>query len=136
MEQKYKDHLESPLISLWLSQLEQYPERQTKTILGEGTPRKYKACCLGEAELCIHRIAKTKLPFVKTSSQLPDQIFSGVEEQVLSKESYEKLKLRNDKGSILNGKYSSLTYMNDDGGITWPEIAKFIRENPEKVFNL
>lgn len=135
MEQKYKDHLESPLISLWLSQLEKYPERQTKTILGEGTPSKYKACCLGEAELCIHRIAKTKLPFVKTYDQLPFQILSGIETSLLSNESYRKLKLNDNQGKILNGKKSSLADMND-GGFTWPEIAKFIRENPKKVFNL
>lgn len=136
MEKKYKDHLESPLIFLWLSQLEKYPERQTKTILGEGTPRKYKACCLGEAELCIHRIAKTKLPFVKTSSQSPNQIFSEARTLVLSDESYQKLKLNGDAGDIRDERYSSLANMNDDGGLTWPEIAKFIRENPEKVFNL
>lgn len=119
------------LQKMWVEQLRKHPERQTRGILGKGTPQDYQACCLGELHLCAHRLKKKKLPFV-----------NGVVVDTTNTEcleySYEKYGLRSDIG-YLKGKSGewrdgfALAEMNDNS-VPWTEIADFIEQNPEKVF--
>lgn len=134
-----------PIQELWLSQLEKYPERQTNNRLGfklsDGT---YKACCLGEALLCIHRVKKWKLPF-DTGVGAP--IIDGNGGSAASlRRSYMKIGLRDSVGTFENvvpasdekdsrhrKQCASLADMNDSG-MSWPRIAAYVRTNPENVF--
>lgn len=118
----------------WVKSLREHPERQMKGKLGEGTPRNYKACCLGELLCVVSRINKSKLPFSQ-NGKINDQNYS---EKVLHM-SYEKLGLFGDSGKLTESvrvgvaEENSLALLNDRGA-TWTEIADFIEANPEKVF--
>ena len=122
-----------PLQELWLSQLEKYPERKMVGSLGKKTNgRNYQACCLGELHLCYYRLQKKKLPFEG------GDIWDGDHDTLLAY-SFKKYGLRSDNGRILSlhGRYfkghKNLANANDNG-VTWPEIAAFIRKYPERVF--
>lgn len=116
----------------WVESLLAHPERQTDKILGEGTPKKYTACCLGEMHLTAFRLKKKKLPFENNC------IIADGSKEVLSKV-YEEYGLISDIGEfeeavVINDKtYFALSEMNDRG-ITWKEIANYIKQNPENVF--
>lgn len=121
------------LTNMWLHNLVNYPERQMKNALGEGTMDNYKACCLGEALICIHRQAGTKA-FDGRSNVLRS---SPKAQAALHQTQVDILRLRSIAGDVsLPGKLAdsdSLTEMNDDGK-SWVEIAKFIYKNPFRVF--
>lgn len=115
-------------LELWLTTLEQHPERQTTDVLAKvgETEKDYKFCCLGqlchllyEEDEIVRDDQNCNYGKDKTTYILPQEIvdFMGFNGQV---------------GEIAE-KEESLADMNDNG-VTWPEIAKFIRENPEKVF--
>ena len=122
-----------PLQKMWVESLKAHPERQTKGILGKGSARYYKACCLGELHLCYHRIKKIKLPF--GSSEFIDN--EGSMGALLN--SYDKYGLWDGLGKlkepyIREGRIiDSLAAMNDYG-VSWHEIADYIQSNPENVF--
>ena len=132
----------------WLQRLEAHPERQISHILGIKTEDDYKACCLGEAYVMLCE-KKGKSPFYLTSDDDDDEdiyIADYKNIECLSRESYGKLNLNDRVGGFRSPgtqipiaiefkgqKYNDLAEMNDDG-ITWPEIAQFIREHPEVVF--
>ncbi len=125
-----------PIQLKWIESLKAHPERQTKNILGQGNPKEYKACCLGEALLCIYRDKKKKLPFKDGS------ILSFNEQQTKSRSAlyeFSKLGLRGDMGEFSKAirfkglLYASLAQLND-GGASWPEIATLIVKHKNKLF--
>lgn len=101
-----------------------------KGSLGKGTPKDYKACCLGELLCVVARADKKKLPFVDGRILASDR-----SDYSLDTFTTKKLGLRDSVGSILNNKPSirTLASMNDKGK-TWIEIAQYIRQNPHLIF--
>lgn len=117
-----------PVQRKWVETLKEKPHRQTNNVLGERKANGHvNACCLGQALLCLYEHKNMQLPVGK--------LFSGDEEGSL-REHYQDLGLIDEEGSIIgfDENYDSLAEMNDDG-CTWSEIAEFIENNPEKVFN-
>ncbi len=125
-----------PLQKLWLKQLRKYPERQMKNALGQGTPKNYKACCLGELHLCAFRLQKKALPFNKGG------VITVVESGSISTLTgvHENYGLRDSTGNADRdfktslGPYRSLAVVNDTG-ISWTEIADIIEKDPINFFN-
>ena len=115
-----------PLQTLWLKQLRAHPERQGRSSLGWGNPKKYKACCLGEIHLCAARLAKKKLPFVD------GKIVDTNNEKVL-KTAYLNYGLRSENGSSNNFDQSCLSSLNDNE-LSWTEIADLIEKKPSNYF--
>lgn len=123
------------LQEIWLNILETADlSVQTKDVLGfktEDNEAGYRACCLGEAQLCINRLEGIEL-FIN------NKIFSGKMDTELDLTSYKKLNLTSPTGHFkkefkyLNGD-GSLANLNDNG-YTWKQIAKIIRKNPRNVF--
>jgi len=118
-------------LKMWLTTLEQHPERQTISVLGrtEG-----KFCCLGQ--LCHLLYEEDEI----TTSKNGEFYFYGsdFDSELLPKEIVDFMHFFDNSGCIEEDRESddrkySLADMNDNG-TTWPEIANFIRENPEKVF--
>lgn len=107
-------------------------------ILGQGTSRNYKACCLGEAVLCRARMAGHKVSDLFVESVDEDtQIFDGEERTVLSYSTIKYFGFYDSSGRIKRRKlkgHIQLTGANDNG-VTWPEIATFVRKYPEAVFS-
>lgn len=126
----------TPLQLLWLVTLEKHPERQGKDILGSGSPEKYTACCLGQLLVCSYEIENKPISKLFNNSGLieDNKFWTGT-----LTHSSSLFGLKSNVGSLgtevlINGKiHNSLASMND-GGVTWPEIANYIRENPENVF--
>lgn len=116
----------------WLTELELHPGRQSKGTLGEiskdGTIR---VCCLGQALLCLK------------PSLSPHELQDGISRGQLPI-SYQQIGLRSPLGEFettaeVNGlPYKHLINMNDGDklvpALTWPQIAAYIRANPENVF--
>lgn len=126
-----------PLQKMWLESLEKHPERQGRKVLGEGNSTHYKACCLGELLICEARLQGKPLPFSEDNVLYDGNSFYLYD-------SYKRLGLRSKEGALKEhagfffrgGKeicLHSLARMNDHG-YTWPEIAAYIRANPENVF--
>lgn len=120
-----------PVQRLWLDNLRKYPERQTTNRLGEGTPENYQACCLGELLLCYHKAKNLELPFID------DYIMDDESNAVLCC-SFERLGLKDETGRFMEPQDQeincSLSTLNDEE-MSWPEIADFVENNFEKVFN-
>lgn len=124
-----------PIQTQWVANLKAHPERQMKDFLGQGSPREYKACCLGELFLCEYRAKKKKLPFIN------GQICSGEEEEEESLtviENYKDLGLYSSAGNIREDARpdypgNCLALLNDSY-YTWPEIAAFVEANPDHFF--
>ena len=124
----------------WIKSLRDHPDRQHKGSLGIGNSGNYKACCLGELLITKCRIGKKKIPFSKRGILLDGK--EGINCDFLD-QSYKKLGLFDEEGWFYNDYnyyhkknktlYNSLYEMND-GGVTWPEIADFVEQYPEKVF--
>jgi hypothetical protein len=120
------------VLELWLQTLEQHPERQTDGILGDGQG---KFCCLGQlCDLVYDENEKS----VEEDADLGSVKKFGAHLSYieLPKEVVAFMGFSNWAGKIINPdstKYMSLAEMNDNA-VPWPEIAKFIRENPDKVF--
>lgn len=117
-----------PLQEKWLKALEQNPEQQITGQLGyikEDGSKGY--CCLGNgAEIC--GVLEWGGMYVAEN---------GGEFKVFY--DYNLLGLHGSCGELLKPvkrkgkKFNDLAEMNDNGW-TWPEIAAYIRENPENVF--
>lgn len=123
-----------PLQKAWVQSLREHPERQIQNLLGQREGDDYKACCLGEALMCAHRMGiRPSSPFID------DHITSGYYGAVLNVDDYQMLGLRGSTGEISEKilghrfPYSSLTSMNDTN-VPWPDIANFIEKHPEAVF--
>ena len=125
-----------PLQKMWLEQLRKHPERQISHCLGYGTPKEYKACCLGELHLCAHRLANKKLPFDSNNRICDDSIYGTLSY------SYEQYGLNSSVGqsvkefttSFIEDKSFYTLAQANDGGVSWPEIADIIEKNPENFF--
>ena len=121
----------------WLQELEEYPERQIEGHLGSKFPDgTEKYCCLGQ--LCKITISEENTEYKTGYSSEQDIYFKG-HSLVLPVEVVNLVGLRSVGGDLktpfsVKGKfYTSLSAMNDDA-FTWPEIAAYIRANPENVF--
>lgn len=119
-----------PIQLKWLESLETHPERQLTGQLAKFVSlgiEEYRACCLGE--YCI-------IAGVGDFSE--DGDYEVGKSYALVDESWKDLGLYSSDGAFENeyrlDGYRSLASMNDNG-MTWLQIAKFVRENPEKVFN-
>lgn len=128
-----------PLQEFWLQQLEKHPNKQMHEFLGKGNARSYKACCLGEGAICTYRFKKKKFNHLFDVDGYLN-LGENYAYYTLPSEFVNQLGLYDMQGEIRRTKhnkkasrYTSLADMNDRG-VTWPEIAKFIRENPSLVF--
>jgi len=144
------------LQTLWVGELAAHPERQVSDVLGSGTPRKYRACCLGELLICSFRIKRKKLPFF--GKKVEDISVNDSRNASSLQYTYEDYGLRSETGELdqtvtgpllamwgivskergeqLEAKaedFDDLAEMNDEG-MTWTEIAKFIEAKPDIVF--
>ena len=123
-----------PIQQYWVSELRNHPERQTYNILGFKEGDTIRACCLGQAKICLDGDDA----FVIDSSGRT-KIGSNSLWGILSPLDTDRLGLRSGLGdlsedvSIGNNHYYSLADMNDKG-MTWLEIVDFIENNPELVF--
>jgi len=123
----------------WIESLIVHPERQLQNQLGKKiNDTEYKACCLGELLLCYNK--ENNIESEWRNNQLIDVY--GKENEFTSTEwlgNHTLLGLHNSTGflpvsvTIRNKTYDSLAAMNDDG-ITWPEIAEYVKANPDNVF--
>jgi hypothetical protein len=119
-----------PIQKKWLKALKKYPERQHKFILGKKSKRgAFSLCCLGQLGLIAGHMDWEDSNLVCNTNKT----------QHCSYENYEDIGLKSSYGDIrpevtVNGRiYNSLGTMND-GVMKWPDIAKFVEENPEMVF--
>ncbi len=115
----------------WLSELEAHPERQMKGSLGRKDKNgNIKCCCLGQACLIINENAEWYNDSILESNHNRSAL-SWQDNAILGLNSINGV--LKETAFINNINYKSLVDMNDEG-LTWPEIAKYIRENPENVF--
>lgn len=120
----------------WVESLRKHPERQTPNTLGfKENNNSYRACCLGELLCVSYKIKKKKMPF-NEDGLLEEKGGSNIS----LFESFIDFGLKNSTGGFFdstvyykNRTFISLAEMND-GGLTWPEIADFVENNPELVF--
>jgi hypothetical protein len=114
-------------LELWLTTLEQHPERQTSGYLkkDDGT-----MCCLGQlCDLLYEESEIGKSEYCYYHYGEDENVEDLPLEVVRLMGFYDSYGRIPDLGS-------SLAEMNDDLGDSWPQIAKFIRENPDKVFKI
>lgn len=133
----------------WLADLRGHPERQTEGVLGRTMKRNgdMLLCCLGQAKITLHEFNGGNAIdlFIERKNDATGsflgiwELWDGSSDADLA-DSYEELGLYNADGLIAwsgedvgCGRYNSLAAMNDSG-VTWPEIADFIEEQPERVF--
>lgn len=123
MEKKFEL---GPIQKKWIASLKAHPERQLKNVLGNGTPTKYQACCLGELGLIAGICEFNKYGIIHEKGfKLNDAELN---------ETYSEVGLNSDNGSI-KGDYRCLALLNDDEHHTWPEIAYLVEAAPELFFN-
>lgn len=135
-----------PIQEAWLKSLEENPDRQRGGKLAEFNPNDkddYKACCLGELILTKHRLEGTK-PIIKQNKLYSNEKYDAIIEDYglngVMIENYQDYGLDAAMGVIKDGfKWNNIIYFSlarlNDVGCPWPEIARLIRANPEKVFN-
>jgi hypothetical protein len=123
----------SELQEKWLVSLETSPaEKQTIGKLGVKVGDSYTACCLGELHVIACKEKGLGVPF-GSRGMIEDNGFRHL------LDSFKEYGLVNDVGWFKefivfdNRTYHSLSELNDMG-VSWKEIAKIIRENPENVF--
>jgi len=131
-----------PIQEQWLQRLEQHPELQMRGYLGELTTNGYLACCLGEYLLTYKRIMGEDISRLFHNGELwyskRDNEKDG-DKNLSSLNIFTDLGLYDEVGSFEGDsedggrKYNSLAEMNDNG-VSWPEIAAYIRKYPEMVF--
>lgn len=124
----------------WVEALEAHPERQMKGGLGKGTPRKYKACCLGEACLVKARRLGDNFPFLSDGDLFDEKTYTT---GILNTggDTVKYFALRSGTGSAEEDfkierhpkHFVSLANANDNGA-SWTEIAAAIRRNPANFF--
>jgi len=112
-------------LELWLTTLEQHPERQTTGYLKKSNN---KMCCLGQLCDLLYEPNEIQLLEGYYYSYGEDENIDDLPEEVV-----EFMGFYGPYGELDNSAGDTLAQWNDDG-TTWPDIAKFIRENPEKVF--
>ena len=129
----------------WLNALESGRFKQAKNTLvrRHRASKKASYCCLGVGCVVINENAKELgLQPVKRKITSYGKVNFDREDMFMPVSGVETLNLRCNRGSIARGPvyvgkrstpFSTLAEMND-GGMSHKEIAKFIRENPHKVF--
>lgn len=152
-----------PLQKIWIKSLRDNPEKQEGGSLAIFKDKddifNYKACCLGEYLLCKLRMDNLDIKKRLTARFSPEvgfslrdiKDFNEVDNKYCNIGStgtltnYKSLKLRSIVGYVDQSKVKgdnpflkvacsySLAELNDNG-ISWPEIADFIENNPEAVF--
>jgi hypothetical protein len=113
-------------LELWLTTLEQHPERQTSGYLKKEDG---KMCCLGQLCDLLYEGLEVELTEDCYYSYGEDGNFEDLPNEVV------RLMGFYDSYGLIPDFKSSLAEMNDLGD-SWPAIAKFIRENPDKVFKI
>lgn len=106
----------------WVKSLQKHPERQMRSFLGRGTPKDYKACCLGELHILACKHFNQPSPFIE------NRIIDDYNDSSLEN-SYEKYGLYGSCGQPNNSNRNGLAVLNDRF-MTWPEIAEIIIRNP------
>lgn len=121
----------------WLQALESGEFRQTTGVLVKNDNDVLSYCCLGVgAEIC-GILKKADCSAFIYNQDKTDTVIEIKNE--LHYGSYQLLGLTNEDGSlkedaiISNKPYASLVAMND-GGLTFAQIAAYIRANPDNVF--
>ena len=147
--------LETEKVQNWLKYLTDYPEKQGYCMLGlvdRETKEIVQACCLGAY---IYTAKCKTLSFSPSRLRDEESRLAIVDEYsvVHLASSYMELHLRSAGGMLSetitipllheyfpaweasddNTLPESLADLNDQGG-TWPQIAKFINDHPERVF--
>lgn len=123
-----------PFQKEWLNRLESFPERQHKGRLGRKTDDGYKACCIGEAALVCGEGYFDNIGFLHTNSLEVEGVSSS--NGLLN---YNKMGLFGPEGPlkdtvVVKGETCGFLSVLNDLHMTWPEIAAYIRANPENVF--
>lgn len=123
----------------WVEYLEANPELKGAGWLGKETPDGWKYCCIGG--LLMSECARLGTqPKHYYPNGIQDAMYLTQNFSVSWLEYYEQYGLNDGMGLFTNitayegHLYTSLADMNDCKRLTWPQIAKFIRENPEIVF--
>lgn len=147
-----------PIQTEWLQSLRENAHRQasgylmTTKSLKEDPTKDYTACCLGELCIIYYKHHQLSLTFnygdklevgglrSKSVARIPNYKDYGLYGDLgdFYKE-FDSISIRVKKSYYNMGKkrqieYGSLAAMNDDG-VTWPEIADFIEDNPTLVFS-
>lgn len=136
-----------PLQEIWLNHLETHPGRQMTGKLGRlennENKVKYKACCLGQALVCLKQFSQGDSFNVESLFAADgDMLEPGSNVRYDLTNSFHELGLRDSVGSFTgevvyskkdSSAICSLANLNDQGW-TWSEIAKFVRSNPNRVF--
>lgn len=124
-----------PIQREWVETLKKYPERQGKNRLGirvnEFTNECSEMCCLGQGLMIIHKHENTTPVFFR-------EFLHDEESSAHLDTAWSKLGLFDRAGFIKNNSlnhFQTLADMNDQG-YTWPQIAEFMENNPEKVFKI
>lgn len=119
-----------PLQEQWLQELESGRHNQGKGYLYQKNGETTKYCCLGVAAMFVLKLE----PFGTACMSIFS--FDGSEENLLA---YEHIGLHDSAGKLLERftlrdiEVASLAEMNDKG-MTFQDIAAYIRANPENVF--
>lgn len=133
-----------PRQEAWLQRLETAPPERQITVgrLGIKYPNGHiRTCCLGEALFVLDEEKANeqldKLRKLMDTHPEKDQILKPFRREQLLTYSYHKMGLYDSRGAIqgnndLKG-HHCLSQANDKG-VTWKEIAAFIRANPIAVF--
>lgn len=123
-----------PIQEEWVKRLEFYPELQTQGQLGiRLSDGQVKCCCLGEAHLLLCELSGEEPEFNNSGMLLANDLNTSA----LS--DFKKIGLRSSNGWLFKPYkskkkwYFNLASMNDMG-MSWTEIASYIRSNPENVF--
>ena len=127
----------------WLHDLETTDAKQCASFLCLDIDDIPSFCCLGRA--CVVLEKTLNLTRVQERNQIGFQGASDINPvyTVLPQVVQDVLKLRQPNGLFRNGvyidygskKYGSLTEFNDEGPLSFAEIAKYCREHPEIVFS-
>jgi len=135
--------LETKEVQEWLTYLEENPEKHYTGMLGILEENELeKGCCLG-AYLYLtnnYKIINNNKSWLcdlnnckKTLEESFSKLFLHSPEGQLKEELTREETLKYFPDYTFNYNPTSLANLNDHGA-KWPEIAKFIRENPELVF--
>lgn len=131
-----------PRQQFFVNSLKKNGHRQLKNALGMKTGNKeYKACCLGEATICINRLKKKQIFNSIAKNGFIVNSVGG--KSVLSKYEKDYYKFINLEGKFLKDvkhevygaikSFRSLISLND-GDVPWKEIAEIIERDPSNVF--
>lgn len=148
VNQANSDFIIGPIQESWLQSLEQNPDRQYRGQLGIKYPysKTYLACCLGEAGIILGT-CKWKMD-KNSDNEILISLSDNKDTSFYILEQHDQMGLRCGRGSFKEpvpkrlfdrgaifeeAVFRSLAVMNDEG-LTWLQIATYIRSNPTNVF--